>query len=195
MVVRRNFEQALCGTTSSFAELVIKERASVVDKANAYTALDLEIGVVPSAVDISRSHAKMKALKGVGENCIGGELHKLLPTDTARLLHPLHTKATMTLRRPLQWNGGQLMVLWKSKGSRADISNYRDVTLTDQDAKVSGRLLRSQLIQGATAMSSSTQMGSGMNLGRRTWVTCLSQRRWLWRCVRIFPWRRCTSML
>ena len=72
---------------------------------------------------------------GLGEVPIGGEVQKLLPRVYATLHHPLHTKVALCIRLPLHWLGGVLHELWKKIGTKADIVNYRDITLVEHEGK------------------------------------------------------------
>eukprot|EP00973_Karenia_brevis_P014743 2013288-Karenia_brevis.AAC.1 len=116
-------------------------------------------------LDLTRQHARSKPLVGFGECCTGAEVHKLLPDVMAVLLHPLHVKSSLTIRRPLQWKGGQLMNLWKGKASPSLIKNHRDVMLADHDGKVFSSLQRSELMPSVSKLIKRTQMGSGLNCG------------------------------
>ena len=78
------------------------------------------------------------------------------------MMLPLNVTAAL---QPHQWRGGQLMALWKNKGSASCIRNYRDITLTEQNSKVAGRSVRKLLIEGVAATAVATQMGSGFNGG------------------------------
>ena len=124
-----------------------------------------DLASVPSVVAINRAHVDLTALNGIGESCIGGVAHNLLPHEMTALLHPVHVKESMYIRRPLQNNGGQLHTLWKMKGSQALINNHRDITLSDQDSKVSGRAVRSQTIPATKVITAESQLGSGFHCG------------------------------
>ena len=66
------------------------------------------------------------------------DVHKSWAGPMARLTHPIHVKSATYISRPIQWRGGQLTELWKAKGTRSVIANFRDVTLCDEDGKVLG---------------------------------------------------------
>ena len=57
------------------------------------------------------------------------------------------------------------MELWKMKGSQMDISNSRDVTVCDQDAKTVGSHARAAVHVAAGNLMMPTAMGSGFNGG------------------------------
>ena len=66
-----------------------------------------------SATTLRHSKAKFN---GMGELQIGGEVKSLLPRAMARLIHPLHTRATLYVRLPIQFTGGCIQEL--SKGPK-----------------------------------------------------------------------------
>ena len=57
------------------------------------------------------------------------------------------------------------MTLWKGKGSKSDIASYRDITLTSQEAKVSGKWIRQMVVSSVANGAIPTQFGSGFNGG------------------------------
>ena len=57
------------------------------------------------------------------------------------------------------------MELWKKSGSRSIISNYRDITLSDCEAKLFLGFLRLSLRGAAQALAGSGQCGSGFGAG------------------------------
>ena len=61
----------------------------------------------------------------------------------------------------LQWLGGCLMELWKLKGAKACILNYRDITLADDEGKLFLSFLRTALMVAVAALTGASQCGSG----------------------------------
>ena len=94
---------------------------------------------------------------------IGGELHRLLHAATAALMLPLHVKAAMSIRLPVQWLGGALMELFKGKGSRALAKNYREITVADLNGKDFGSFLRAAIMTAVVNLSGRSQHGAGLN--------------------------------
>jgi len=138
-IVRDHSSSLLHGKTMSFADLARKERADTGSRASVpFTEFDIQC--VPSLPGLVSLHSIITPSRGVGENGIGGEAYKIAPRCTASVVFPLHVKAALQLRYPLQWRGGQLMALWKGKGSTSDIRTYGDITLTEQNWKVAARL-------------------------------------------------------
>ena len=107
------FQLTLESEEASFADLVDKDRAELVAHASQHAEVVRDIAVVPLLPDVTRKHALAKTLRGVVEGAVGDEAFKLVPKITAMLWHPLHVKVATRIHRPLTWNGGQLMEMWK----------------------------------------------------------------------------------
>ena len=123
------------------------------------------VEAIPTKQYTVMRHAAAKAGAGVGEALVAPEVHKAWPLEMARLTHPIHVKSTVFISRPIQYRGGQLMELWKKKGSRSLMSSQRDVTLCDEDSKVLGGHNRSSVMPVVRSIVSPTAMGSGLNDG------------------------------
>ena len=55
------------------------------------------------------------------------------------------------------------MTLWKKKGSKANMKNNRDITLTDTDSKASAKTVRKRFVGLMSNLTIETQMGSGLH--------------------------------
>ena len=63
-------------------------------------------------VDTPKRDVKLEVRKAFsGPNRAPTELHKVALQEVARLVNPLIVKSCMTLRPPIQWNGGDV-ILW-----------------------------------------------------------------------------------
>ena len=91
--------------------LIDTERADAANKAEQRRLVARRLSSIPSRIEICRLHASATALNGTGEDLIGGEMYRLLPRATSIVMHPLHAKVAITIRRPVSWQGGQLMTL------------------------------------------------------------------------------------
>ena len=65
--------------------------------------------------------------------------------EIAKQMIPLLTKCTLHCSEPLSWKGGNLVALFKGKGSYADPKAYRSIFISDVTAKVFHANLRSKL--------------------------------------------------
>ena len=91
-------------------------------------------------------------------------MHRLFPQLTAKVMLPLHVKSALSLRLPIQyWLGGVLLELYKGKGLRTVMSSYRDISLADLNGKDFGSFLRCGLMVAVAALAGSCQHGSGLN--------------------------------
>ena len=52
----------------------------------------------------------------------------------AGIFYPLYLKAAIKLDVPLRWRGGRIVDLFK-KGDKANVNNFRDITLADETGK------------------------------------------------------------
>ena len=82
-----------------------------------------------------------KTGRSPGEDLIKSELLKLANAECARMWYPVILKSFLLSESPLK--GGTLIPLWKGKGSKGDLSQYRSVLLATSVAKsVQGVLSR-----------------------------------------------------
>ena len=119
----------------------------------------------PSPFEAMVRIRRVQQHRAIGEDLVPDELLKLCPQATHRLLYPLMLKAVLTVRPPLQWRGGQIMELYKGKGSASDPASYRDVCLAGVCAKVFGKCWRTRLATRLAGMTNAMQFGSGMHGG------------------------------
>ena len=96
---------------------------------------------------------------------MGAEAYRLAPHETAKVFHPLVWKSLTNCEAPLQWKGAQLAALYKGKGSRTELTSYRDVSIGDPDAKMYGRILRQFFIKSVNGLDPVMQFGSGCGGG------------------------------
>lgn len=120
---------------------------------------------IPTKAYVVERHAASKAGNGFSETLMPTEAYKAWATKLPRLAHPIHTKSATFVSRPLQFKGGTLMDLWKTKGAKPCIKYWRDVTKCCEDSKVLGGFNRTSIMPGASAMSTETTMGSRLNGG------------------------------
>ena len=85
----------------------------------------------PEYSPLATRMAKTKAGKSAGTDGIVGEIHRIAPQQTAKTLWPIIANAGWTFSMPLSTRGGQLVELWKGKGSQLECGSYRDINLKD----------------------------------------------------------------
>ena len=165
-LIRAHFANKLDGHSSTFAALLDHLRAS--QRTTTYDG-EVDLSLLPSWPQIARQAKHIHTHKvGVGEDRLGGEFPANHPFIYATLYGPHFYAATATVNRPLQWRGGMLHELYKSKGSVSDLENWRDIWLTAMNAKIQDRITRPQLAAAVQHQATSTQYGSGLNNGDTT---------------------------
>ena len=161
---RNRWSKLLGGKTSTFADLVSKDRERWCDGADGDQLALLDSAALPTRTELVRRFAASKR-KAAPEDGLGGELFAAQPQRMARLFHPLLTKSFTSLMLPMQIRGGQIHEIYKGKGSQKQATSYRDVTIASEFAKTVGSLLRPRMLSTVAAVSGGTQFGSGLNTG------------------------------
>ena len=87
------------------------------------------------------------------------DLARFAPTSVARHMLPLHVKATLAIREPLQWKAGLAVDLFKGKGDLRQMESYRSILLNNHFAKHHHKFLRGRLVAAAGATLEATQFG------------------------------------
>ena len=164
LIVKDHFQAKLEGSDSSMLALVTADRNTAPVLAVEHASIIRSLDAVPDITFLINKNARAK-FNGLGETPIGGEVLRLAPRTMAHLAHPLHVQAAMQIRLPLQWLGGCLVELWKKIGSRAFITNFRDITLSDGEAKHFLGFLRTSIRTAVQALAGPGQCGSGFGAG------------------------------
>ena len=115
-----------------------------------------------SALQDKISNTKIKAL---GEDRVGAEIYKCAPRTMSKLTHPLFAKQYNTTWVASQLRGGHLFACPKGSGSNQTVKGFRDVLITETNAKIMGSDLRDKTIASARKIIVNTQYGSGFNGG------------------------------
>ena len=111
------FRETLATPHADFASLIDQERCDAADFAFRNIEVDRELALTPSYTQATRIYACMKGSKGVGESRIGGDAHRLAPHAHTQIMFALRCSSCLYISRPLLFNGGQLLGLWRNKGS------------------------------------------------------------------------------
>ena len=114
---------------------------------------------------MSREFAHSKQDKAMGEDVVGGEVLKHFPNEIAKKLYPLFVKANARCGNPIMVKGGQLYELFKGKGMRDLVENFRDIMLASDSGKAVQSLVRPVYNRETQTESTQTQWGSGLNHG------------------------------
>ena len=123
-------------------------------KPGKYTLDDL-----PSRLDLEKAIRKMRYRKAPGPDRLPNELLKACPGETAGVLFPIILKMIFRLEEPLQWKGGQIISLFKGKGSQSDCQNHRGILLTSVLGKAARSTIRDRLNEPYLAATDDLQLG------------------------------------
>ena len=123
-------------------------------KPGKYTSDDL-----PSRIDLEKAIHKMRYRKAPGPDRLPNELLKACPGDAAGVLFPIILKMIFRLEEPLQWKGGQIISLFKGKGSQSDCQNHRGILLTSVLGKAVRSTIRDRLNEPYLAATDDLQLG------------------------------------
>ena len=128
---------------------------------------DRSIDTDPPTVDeVRRSIEKLKNGRAAGGDGITPELLKCAPVPIANALHALFCKVWETGRVSVSWRDGIIVPLYKGKGSTAECSNYRPISLLSVPGKVFAHVLLNRL--NPLLVQSRRPEQSGFTAGRST---------------------------
>ncbi|CAE7786256.1 unnamed protein product [Symbiodinium sp. CCMP2456] len=116
--------------------------------------------VLPSLGDVEQTLRSLTSRKAPGLDAIPSELLKAAPGPTAAAVHSLFLKSMLTLRQPLQWNGGILFECWKRSGSQSDPAMYRSLYVSSMLGKTYHKLLRNKVQSEVDAGLHSFHLGA-----------------------------------
>lgn len=107
------------------------------------------------AVDIGRAIKRAKSGSSPGDDGLPAEFYKALvkkrePDGSSRLLTVLTTVFNIFIKTPenipATFNEGILAVFWKKKGDRADLKNYRPLSIMNSDYKIFTTILMTRML-------------------------------------------------
>ena len=101
----------------------------------------------------------------MGEDILGCELGRRFPREVAQIMFPVTVKSWLFKLPPVQWLGGQVQELHKTKGSTSQVASFREVMLGNMFGKKFSKCLRKDAKQFLDDGSLSTQFGSGIGGG------------------------------
>ena len=138
----RHFSQLEAGRETDVSTYMntMLQRQHDLCKPGEYQSDDL-----PSRIDLERAIRKMSYRKAPCPDRLPNELLKACPSDAAAVLYPVVLKMIFRLEEPLQWKGGQIISLFKGKGSQSDCQNHRGILLTSVLGKAVRSSIRSRL--------------------------------------------------
>ena len=119
----------------------------------------LDLTYMPSLSEFEKALRSLNWRKAPGYDGLGSELWQGSTAKAAKRLFALFVKAAARGQLPLQFRGGFLIPLYKSKGSHANPSNFRGILLQDTMAKAFAKCWRSRLVERFSGIAASLQFG------------------------------------
>jgi hypothetical protein len=111
LAFRAHFGRQVQAEEVTFAGLVRRERETAENKSwriQGETPGDM-LRAIPAKSELELTMARSSVHKAIGEDRLPDELIRGCCKEVAALLHPVFTKAAVSLRPPLQWRGGQIV--------------------------------------------------------------------------------------
>ena len=138
---RKHFSAQEAGidvTGNEYVEWVQQQRPKLVP------AFDLQ--VVPTLAQTEQVILRLRNGKAAGADGLTAELLKLSAPLSARSFLPVMIKTTMSLREPVSWRGGDLILLAKRAGQAMACDGFRSILIASVAGKVFHRCIRAQLL-------------------------------------------------
>ena len=156
------FVTLLQGTQMTMTQLVKSLREELFSRAQPQY---VPVEVLPTLRQCLQLFKKSKNGQAPGENALTDEVYRAFYETLAPLYYPLCFKSHLYQSPPVFYRGGQIVNLYKGKGSFQEITNYRDVTLANNDSKSFGKLLRQHARSRLKDKAMPGMYGSGLNKG------------------------------
>lgn len=120
----------------------------------------------PTLEEVLRAIRSLKNGRSPGSDGITSELLKHSINTTGPALHRLFSLVWKTGKVPAEWRDGIIVSLYKGKGSKAECSSYRPITLLSVPGKVFAHVLLSRI--EPLLMTNRRPQQSGFTAGRST---------------------------
>ena len=112
-----------------------------------------------SIQDLKDALAKIKAGKAPGPDGVVGELFQNLDAQSEEILLDIYNKIWMEGDVPRSWVEARVVTIFKNKGSDADPSSYRPISLLNSVYKIYSAMLQTRLATCFDSRLRSTQYG------------------------------------
>ncbi|CAE7840747.1 unnamed protein product [Symbiodinium sp. CCMP2592] len=157
---RLHFAEQEAGTLVSEAVYVEKAREQ-----RSFSKQVFDIGVLPSLAIVEQVLLGLKNGKAAGADRLTSELLKLAPANSARRLLPIIMKASMSLREPVSWRGGDLILLAKRAGQNMTCEGFRSILIASIAGKAYHRCVRFQILPFLQATQPDLMAGAVEGIG------------------------------
>ena len=98
--------------------------------------------------------------KAAGLDCVSGELLQVHVPTTLRQFFPVCLKASLSIREPCQFRGGELICLAKKAGAALHCSGFRSILISSVPGKILHRSLRTRLLDVLSGYRPQLQAGA-----------------------------------
>ena len=104
-----------------------------------------ELSVSPSLKDVKDAISSLQNGKSPGEDALLAEIFKHGGCKLQEQLHLLILLIWKTETTPKQFRNAEIVTIFKNKGTKADCSNYRGVSLLSVAGKILTKILHSRI--------------------------------------------------
>ena len=118
-----------------------------------------DLDCVPTLMEIEQSLLALPRRKAAGADSLTAEILQVCVPATARSLAPLYLKASLAVREPVSYRGGELICLAKKASEVFACSSFRSVLIANLPGKVMHRLLRAKLLPHFRKVAQPAQAG------------------------------------
>ena len=160
LIWRRQFAAIEGGIFASEQEL-----AEAHVTADHFNADDFDMSMVPTMWELQNALSRCKGGKTPGPNGLLPEILKAGGSAYCTHLLAMTTKSMMGCREALTWKGGQLIPLYKGRGSPQDAQNHRAIFISNVSANLYHSAIRSRLEKAWTVGLEALQQGGRKGFG------------------------------
>ena len=119
-----------------------------------------DIHIVPTLMELEQIAQGLHAGKAAGLDCVSGELLQVHVPTTLRQFFPVCLKASLSIREPCQFRGGELICLAKKAGAALHCSGFRSILISSVPGKILHRSLRTRLLDVLSSYRPQLQAGA-----------------------------------
>ena len=150
-----------------------------------HTVFDIQ--VVPTLLELEGIKQSLHTRKAAGLDQIASELLQVHVPTTMRQFLPVCVKASLALREPCQFRGGELICLAKKAGAALQCTGFRSILISSVPGKVLHRALRTRLLEVLIRNRPTLQAGAVPREGIET-IAIAAQSFQLLREGKKMPW-------
>ena len=134
------------------------EHMAATPKLQPHTVFDIQ--VVPTLAELEAIAQALHTGKAAGLDRISGELIQAHIPTTLRQLLPVSLKASLSIREPCHFRGGELICLAKKAGAALHCSGFRSILISSVPGKILHRSIRTRLLDVLSRFRPPLQAGA-----------------------------------